>query len=265
MRAGAMRLWTAGLGAALMAMVWANPSRGDGPGDQPMQTLKGTVWYRERMLLPPNAQITVRLEDAARMDVAAEVVATTRLVPHGAPPYSFELGYDPARIEPRGRYVLRARIEADGELLFTNTSHVPAFEGEPVEILVSRVSGSAATGPVSGEDLIGVSWRLVDLDGEPASHGAGDRTVDLMFDESGRVSGFGGCNRYMGGYEHHDDRLSFSQLASTMMACPEGMDLEQRFLRALAQVSAYRLEGGNLALLDGAGKVILRFEAWRSD
>jgi putative lipoprotein len=246
----------------------AGSGQGGEPPEEGLKNLVGTVWYRERMLLPPNAEITVRLENIARMDVAAEVLATTRLIPQGGPPYAFELSYDPTRIDARGRYALRARIEADGNLLFTNTSHVPAFEGapgEPVEILVSRVSGSAGTEPVSGSGVTGVTWRLVALDGEPASQGAGDRPVDMMLDDSGRVSGFSGCNRFMGTYARTHNRLSFSQLASTMMACPEGMDLEQRFLDALAGVSAYHLDGGGLALLDDQGKVILSFESDRSD
>jgi heat shock protein HslJ len=43
------------------------------------------------------------------------------------------------------------------------------------------------------------------------------------------------------------------------------MDLEQRFLGALGKVTAYRLDGGGLQLLDDQGTAILRFEAGRSD
>jgi len=51
-----------------------------------MTTIEGSIWYRERMLLPANAEIKVYLEDVSRMDVAAEVIATTLLEAESGPP-----------------------------------------------------------------------------------------------------------------------------------------------------------------------------------
>jgi putative lipoprotein len=114
------------------------------PGMAGTETIEGTIWYRERIALPPNAEIRVSLEDVARMDVPSQVIATTHFVPEGGPPWAFTLQYDPQRLEDKGRFVLRARIEADGRLLFTNADSIPAFgrdAAEPVQVLVKRVPG----------------------------------------------------------------------------------------------------------------------------
>jgi len=50
-------------------------------------------------------------------------------------------------------------------------------------------------------------------------------------------------------------------MMSTMMACPELMEQEQSFQRALGTVANWRLDGQHLDLLDGSGTRVLRFEA----
>jgi heat shock protein HslJ len=40
-------------------------------------------------------------------------------------------------------------------------------------------------------------------------------------------------------------------MAGTMMACADGDDLEQRYMRMLSGVTAFRLEGETLSLLAG--------------
>ena len=115
-----------------------------GTGTSDMKRIEGSVWYRERMMLPPNAEITVSLEDVSKMDVAADIIATTTFPAVGGPPWDFTMEYDPTGIDSRHRYAVRARIEVNGQLMFTNTTQIPAFsgeEGKSLEILVSRVGG----------------------------------------------------------------------------------------------------------------------------
>ena len=112
------------------------------PGGGEGGVISGTVIYRERMALPPQATVTVRLEDVSRMDVAADVLAESRFPAESGPPFAFRLDYDPAEITEGRRYALRASIHLEDRLLFTNTEHIPAFghEGD-VEILVRRTGG----------------------------------------------------------------------------------------------------------------------------
>jgi putative lipoprotein len=107
--------------------------------------------------------------------------------------------------------------------------------------------------------LEGTRWGLEVLNGRPAPAGAGGKPVDLTLDpDEGRAAGFSGCNRFTGGYtlEQRPDGspgLSFGPAAGTMMACPEGMELEREFLQTLPKTTGYRLRGGRLTLLaDGA-------------
>jgi hypothetical protein len=59
------------------------------PKETDMGTIEGTVWYRERLLLPPGAELSITLEDIARMDVKSELIAETRFIPKGGPPWEF--------------------------------------------------------------------------------------------------------------------------------------------------------------------------------
>jgi len=78
--------------------------------------------------------------------------------------------------------------------------------------------------------------------------------------EETRVNGFAGCNRFFGQYVLDGTKLSFSALGSTMMACPEGMDTELAFLRALNETD--RMELDNLSLLlYSTDRLVARLEA----
>lgn len=234
-----------------------------------MKTIKGSVWYRERMMLPPNAEITASLEDVSKMDVAANVIATTTFPAVGGPPWGFAMEYDTAKIDNQHRYAVRARIEANGRLMFTNTTQTPAFsgvEGKPLKILVSRVGGGrggqspASTTP--NASLTNTYWKLIELDGKPAALGAGGQELHIVLTSEGNsVRGFSGCNRFTGGYEVNDNQLCFKELASTMMACMEGMEPEQRFLENLGESIRFTISSGSLALYSGDERLMLRFEA----
>jgi heat shock protein HslJ len=162
---------------------------------------------------------------------------------------------------------VRVRIEADGRPLFTSSESIPAFERDattPLEIRVSPVPGSRCG---EGTDVPDVSladtyWRLVQLDGQAAALGAGERELHLVLaSERSRIHGFSGCNRFTGSYELNDGRLRFAQVASAGMACVEGMEQEQRFLAALRGTARYAIHGDELARYSSDEQLTLRFEA----
>ncbi|MGE5211255.1 MAG: META domain-containing protein, partial [Acidobacteriota bacterium] len=53
---------------------------------EPTATLSVTVFYRERIAMPPNATLTVTLTDVSRADAPAETVATRRIEQPGNVP-----------------------------------------------------------------------------------------------------------------------------------------------------------------------------------
>ncbi len=88
-------------------------------------TLSGTALYRERIALPPDARLIVRINDVSRMDAPAPVIAETEIATQGKQvPLAFTLRYDPTRIEARGRYAVSARIlDGGGRLIWITDTH----------------------------------------------------------------------------------------------------------------------------------------------
>lgn len=228
-----------------------------------MATVEGQVYYRERMLLPPGFEVEVQLQDISRADAMASVLATVTLQPEGAPPYPFSIAYDPATIDPRLRYALRATISRGDQLLFTTDEYIDPFAGNPLEVLVRRVAEPVKRDTAALEGRV---WVLATLAGERAPAGAGGEPVTLRFDAAEmRAAGFSGCNRYTGGYSReggteHGSPLAFKPMAGTLMACQEGSDLERSYLQMLGTVTAFRLDTDTLSLLAGP-EVVATFTA----
>jgi len=106
----------------------------------------------------------------------------------------------------------------------------------------------------STRPLEGTEWTLTEIGGHQAALGAGGKPATLLLSVSGhRAAGFGGCNRFSGGYRIARDSLVFGPIAMTMMACPTGMELEQQFGAALAATRRFHVDGLTLQLLDSRG------------
>ena len=105
--------------------------------------------------------------------------------------------------------------------------------------------------------LAGATWRLDDL----AGRGVIDNShVTIEFLPDGNVTGSGGCNRYSGSATLKGPQITFTPLASTMMACaPELMDQEMRFYAALGKASTVSFDktGALLIQVNGEPKPLL--------
>jgi len=217
-------------------------------------TINGTVVYRERMLLPEGAVATVRLEDVSLADASAKLIAETS-VPASTSPTAFSIDFDPARLEAGHTYAWRASITVGDELMFTTTErHTFDPKATGVELLVQRVAGTqAATLPLAG------AWLAEDINGGGVIDNL-QTTLEISADS--KVSGNGGCNRFSGSATIEGDKITFGDLASTMMACTEAaMDQEMKFHAALAAARSFRIdaEQRKLFLDDAAGKVVVQF------
>jgi len=83
--------------------------------------VNGTVSYRERLILPADSQIVVRLEDITRGQAYPAVVSEQRILPNSATATTFSLPYDYGSINPNATYVVNAYIEQGGRVLFRNS------------------------------------------------------------------------------------------------------------------------------------------------
>ena len=95
----------------------------------------GSIAYRERIALPPTAQIEVRLDDVSRADAPATNMATQSFAGEGKQvPFAFTLTVDRADIDPRHSYAVSARItDAGGKLMFiTDTRNSVTFDSRSV-------------------------------------------------------------------------------------------------------------------------------------
>jgi len=141
--------WLAGIGAVMLVACGDQSGSTTEPAQETdqslLQVISGEVWYRERMALPPGAEVIVTLEDQSRADAPATVITDYTHIVDGQGPYSFRLVYDPVAIDERMSYGLRARIVHDGELMFSSTERIDPFAGlpgEPVRIMVSRTAAN---------------------------------------------------------------------------------------------------------------------------
>lgn len=219
------------------------------------ETLRGTVTYRERMALPPGAEVEVKLVDVSRADAPATVLGETTLQSDHAAPFPFALDYDAAAIVPNHSYALQARITAGGQLLFITTAHHPAFEhpAGQAEIVVERVATPAAS-PAG-------LWRLESLMGQPAEAGV-QSVIEIAAD--GTLSGSGGCNMITGKARIEGERIDFGRVASTMMACPPiAMGQEMALFQALEAARRWQIDptGQALILFDESGAGLAAFRS----
>jgi len=117
--------------------------------------------------------------------------------------------------------------------------------------------------PPSATGLQETYWKLTELMGKPvvlSENNKKDIHIILKKDDNG-VIGFSGCNTIMGKYELKDgNRITFSAMASTMMACPD-MATETEFNKMLGAVDNYSINGTAMTLNKAKMAPMARFEA----
>lgn len=109
--------------------------------------------------------------------------------------------------------------------------------------------------------LDAVRWTLVRVGALTAQPGERPAYLEFATSPEARVSGSSGCNRLSGGFVLQGEALRFLPIAGTRMLCPDGMALEEAFLKALAATQAHRIAEGRLQLVDARGEVVAELAA----
>ena len=125
----------------------STPSVVPGIGGSASAQVTGTVTYRERIALPPDAIVKVQLVDVSRADASAIVLGEQLIDTAGKQvPFRFAIAYDPARIDERMTYAVQARIESGGRLLFISDQRYAVITRGAVKHvdMVLRSAGTAA-------------------------------------------------------------------------------------------------------------------------
>ena len=217
----------------------------------------GEVSYRERIALPPNAALTVRLLDVSLADAPETVVGEQEIDPAGQVPIDFEIKFDSTVIQPSATYALQARIMVDNQLWFINDERyaIDPRKPEPQKMMLKMVKQKAEATPTT---LFGTTWLAEDINGKGVIDDA-QSTFSVTSD--GKITGRGACNGFFAQAEIKGDKITIGKAGATMMACaPAVMDQERKFFAALEAAAAYRIDGdGKLFLVDAKGVDIVRF------
>ena len=238
-------------------------AQGSAPG-----AVVGTVAYRQRVALPPDAMVEVQLQDTTRADAAARTIGQATIPTRGAQvPIPFRVEYDPASIDPSHSYSVRANINVGGKLLFSSPTMYPvltrgAGNEAAIEVYMIMPANAAANpGAKPAASLENTFWKLVAIGDTPAIALPAPRGAGFTLHPGGRLSGSGGCNRLLGKYEISADALRLVPSGTTMMACADDSMLQEGdFLSALKMTTGYRITGDTLELRNG-DRVLARFMA----
>lgn len=231
------------------------------------QRVAGTVIYRERMALPPDAELVLTV-DGRRPDGEAIRIAETRIPVNGRSvplPFDIRLPDDPYAVR-----TLSARIMSGSEALFAVPEPLPVpndpqTSGALVVLTHRVIAGTAADAggvrePVASR-LAGTRWKAVLLHGRPVDVFDDQPEAHLVFHpesaHSGRISGSDGCNALLGTYEINGSALRFSELGATLRLCPQGEEQAAAFRQTLGAATGWRLAAGRLELTTPDGPAVV--------
>lgn len=119
---------------------------------------------------------------------------------------------------------------------------------------------AATAAPMAGgdSDLWGSAWQLQDLGGRSAMSQV-HATLEFPA-EGGRAVGNASCNRFFGGVAVDGDSITFLDVGTMRMSCPQAInDQEQRFLAALEGAERYEVEDQELRIFGGDSETPIRF------
>lgn len=94
-------------------------------------------------------------------------------------------------------------------------------------------------------------WELQTLEGKDVSRFTNNnqKVGFTLHKEDNKISGFAGCNNFFGTYKFETgNRIRFSSLGATAMACPDVAFNEHEFLKIFDLADNYTLDGNTLSL-----------------
>lgn len=124
-------------------------------------------------------------------------------------------------------------------------------------------STPTATDTTMGTPIEGTYWKLIELNGQSVTMSENQSREQHMILQASdsTVKGHGGCNGFGGNYElKPGDRIKFSKIVSTMMAC-DNTEMENRFFKVLETADNYNLVNDTLVLNKARMAPLARFKA----
>jgi heat shock protein HslJ len=133
-------------------------------------------------------------------------------------------------------------------------------ETPPPQPTVTPVPTNAPTPAPIPPEASNFLWILSQINGQVPVAGS---MVTLQF-QGYTVNGFAGCNTYSASVQYNNPSMTFSNIAYGKKACsaPAGvMQQESAYLSTLSLVKSFRIQQGQLLLLDQSGNLLLGYQA----
>jgi heat shock protein HslJ len=122
--------------------------------------------------------------------------------------------------------------------------------------LLGLVLAVGTAGITMGADLTGSAWQPSFMSATEIPAGV---HMVVSFNPDGRITGYGGCNRFFGGYTISGDHIKIGPLGSTRKGCPGLYLLEGKFLSLLQSAKSFEQDDTSLTLFDAAGDKLAQF------
>jgi len=125
-------------------------------------------------------------------------------------------------------------------------------------IICLAISACTAKNEGSTASLIG-SWKLTSYSrADVLTPAVTDTEAGLTFKDDGTVTGSSGCNGFGGSYTVEDDKITFSEITSTLMACDDArMAQEGAVHQVLTDTATFKIEGNTLTLTNNDVVLVL--------
>ncbi|MDD7973172.1 META domain-containing protein [Roseinatronobacter alkalisoli] len=234
----------------------------DAPADRPLILRAGLraaddmVWLTEPVAIAAGTDPVdlgpIRALRTAPMGFASLLACGTQLLEIGFLP-------DDLRLRFNEQVIIMTPAEAASGALYAAPDNAATSIHIKVDTALLRIDGAELSECRlirPEQDITQGVWRITAISDKPTVFPS---RTELVFYADGRMSASVGCNRLIGGYRRHGGILSFGRIASTMMACPDGMmQQEHQFTAMLRRVDGYQLvpETGRLTLMAGGQPVI---------
>jgi len=232
---------------------------------EPTRPLEGSAWELSELpgrILLPERTVTLRFE---RGRLQGSDGCNRYSGPYQTSAVGFELTAPLASTkmacpEPAMR-------QAEAFLSALSDTRQARIEGKQ---LVLRGAGGEFLAALNAQsqELAGTTWQVTAYNMATGAVGSvvAGTSISIAFSADGRISGSAGCNEYDGKYSSSGQKLTIDVKSVTKKTCaqPAGvMKQEALFLKALATVTAARLDGDLLDLHSRNGSLAVK--AKRSD
>jgi heat shock protein HslJ len=108
---------------------------------------------------------------------------------------------------------------------------------------------AACVSPALSDEIAGVDWHLVGLEGQEIAWNASLRL------DGDKVTGKAPCNRYFGTNAATLPAISFGGMGATRMACPD-LAAETVYFEAMQAMQRAELDQGHLYLIGPEGRIM---------